>query len=359
MLRLVGIGLSAVAIYSASQADTTSTSARFLIWLATLLFVAFYFVGQLRPTPLLLLSVGWAGALLQWYEPNGVGFLVTIVAITQMSRLDLWLGRVLATVLALTFLGVFVARVPAPTFGNVLSLSAGLAFSFIGASAVRRLREEKLRTEDLLQEVIAGRDARIQAAALDERSRLAREIHDILAHTLSALSLQLEGTQLLMEQRPGDPAALTSVERAGRLAKEGLAEARRAVGALRGEDLPGPELLPRLVEDFEHDTGIPCRLTIEGESSALSPEARLALYRTAQEALTNVRKHAHPSRVELTLRYGDGVELTVENDGVAEPRAREGGHGLTGMRERAELASGRLDAGPIPAGFRVHLVLPA
>jgi signal transduction histidine kinase len=269
------------------------------------------------------------------------------------------MGRALAAVAGLTFIGVFLARIPAPTFGNLLSLSAGLAFTFIGASSVRRLREEKQHTEALLQEVISGRDARIQAAALEERSRLAREIHDILAHTLSALSLQLETTQLLLRERPGDPAALQAVERAGRLAKEGLGEARRAVGALRGEDLPGPELLPRLVEEFERSTGVSARLTVEGDPAALSPEARLALYRTAQEALTNIRKHARPSGVDLCLRYHDSeVELTVENDGVNHPLDVSGGHGLIGMRERAELAHGRLHAGPIPAGYRVHLWLP-
>jgi signal transduction histidine kinase len=91
----------------------------------------------------------------------------------------------------------------------------------------------------------------------------------------------------------------------------------------------------------------------------LAPEARLALYRTAQEALTNIRKHARPSAVTLCLLYrGDEVELSVENDGVDQPEIANGGHGLIGMRERAELVHGRLQAGPIPAGFRVHLSLP-
>ncbi len=170
-------------------------------------------------------------------------------------------------------------------------------FAYVAAESFHRLRQEKHRTEALLQEVLAGRDARIQAAALDERARLAREIHDILAHTLSALALQLEGGRLLAQQRPGDPAIVDTVDRASRLAREGLDETRRAVQALRGDALSGPEALPRLAADFERDTGIPCRLSIEGAPLLLSPEACLALYRTAQEALTNTRKHARASDV--------------------------------------------------------------
>jgi signal transduction histidine kinase len=355
----VGFGLIAVAIFSATQMHGTTRDAHVLTWTGTILFVILFFPVQYRPIPLLLLAEAGAGVLLQAYNPPGIGFLVLIVAITQMSRLDLWLGRVLATISGLTFIGVFVATAN-PNAGGLLSLSTGLVFAFVGASSVRRMHEEKQRTEALLQEALAGREARIEAAALNERSRLAREIHDILAHTLSALSIQLESTSLLMEQRPGDPAALAAVERAARLAKAGLGEAREAVGTLRGEDLPGPELLPRLAEDFQRDTGIPCRLTIEGAPVLLTAEARLALYRTAQEALTNIRKHARASAVELRLQYdGDGVELTVENDGVAGVPACPGGHGLIGMRERAELAHGRLEAGPIPSGFRVHLALPS
>src|SRR5947209_2247258 len=358
-IRLVGVGLSAGALYSAFGAHVGGAAAGALVWLATLLFLGLYFVGQNRAIPLVLLGQAAAGIVLQWYQPNGIGFLIVIVAITQMSRLEPELGRTLALIAGLSFLGVFFVAVR-PNTGGLLSISTGMVFAFIGASSFRRLREEKQRTEDLLREVVAGRDARIHAAALEERARLAREIHDILAHTLSALSLQLESAQLLLQQRPGDPAALVSVERAGKLAREGLGEGRRAVGALRGDDLPGPELLPRLVEEFERTTGVPCRLTVDGDPVILPTDARLALYRTAQEALTNVRKHARPTRVDLTLRYcGSEVDLTVENDGVEGSAGDEGGHGFIGLGERTELAHGRLQVGPIPGGFRIHLALPA
>lgn len=245
--------------------------------------------------------------------------------------------------------------------GNLLSSTTGLVFAYLAMSSFRRLREEKQTTELLLREVLAGRDAQIHAATLDERTRIAREIHDILAHTLSALAVQLEGTRLLVEQRPGDPAAVAALERASGLARDGLEETKRAVGALRGDALPGPEALPRLAADFERDTGIPCRLTVEGVEGPVTPEARLSLYRTAQEALTNVRKHTLASSVAILLRYtADGAELTVQDEGPCRPTPLAGsGHGLEGMRERAELARGRLEAGPTSTGFRVRLWLPA
>jgi signal transduction histidine kinase len=185
-------------------------------------------------------------------------------------------------------------------------------------------------------------------------------MHDILAHTLSALSIQLESARLLVEQRPGDLATLAAVERAGKLAREGLEEARRAVGSLRGDTLPGPDLLGKLATDFEQDTGIPVHLEVEGTARDLPVDGRLALYRVAQEALTNVRKHADATSVYLKLRYDDNAaELTVENEGQERPSpVVGGGFGLSGMRERAELLGGRLEAGPTEHGFRVQLWIP-
>jgi signal transduction histidine kinase len=120
-------------------------------------------------------------------------------------------------------------------------------------------------------------------------------------------------------------------------------------------------MLPALVEGFERDTGTPATLRIEGEGRDLPSEARLTLYRTAQEALTNIRKHADATAVGVTLRYAPGeVALEVENQG--RPRATPlhgGGYGLVGLRERAELLGGRLEAGPTPAGYRVRVRIPA
>jgi signal transduction histidine kinase len=294
-----------------------------------------------------------------------IGIAATLVGAGQ--RMEVRRGAVAALVLSLAFL---LADGLATQWDSLIALAfpaLGMAFAYTASASVRRIRLERERAEALLAELHLTRAAEIEHAALAERARIAREIHDVLAHTLSALAVQLEGTRLLLEQRPGDPAAVATVERAHRLASEGLAEARRAIGALRGDSLPGPDGLQRLVDDFTQATGAPARLEISGEPIVLPSEARLALFRTAQEALTNVRKHAQgATSVDVRLCYArDGAELVVEDTAPApetlddiEPRA-PGGYGLVGMRERAELVGGTLEAGPLPAGFRVRLWLPA
>jgi len=205
--------------------------------------------------------------------------------------------------------------------------------------------------------------SRAQAIALQERSRLAREMHDVLAHSLSALAVQLEGARLLARERGSDPEVVQTIERSNRLARAGLDEARRAIEALRGGDMPGPDRLGELAAAFSEQTGVDCRVELDGEPRELPSDARLAVYRTAQEALTNVRRHAAAEEVELRLRYEpEGTRLVVEDRGeaAAPDGAEEGmGYGLTGMRERAELLGGRLAAAPTPTGFRVELYLPA
>jgi signal transduction histidine kinase len=186
-------------------------------------------------------------------------------------------------------------------------------------------------------------------------------MHDVLAHSLSALALQLEGARLLARDRGTDPEVVAAVERAHHLAGEGLAEARDAIAALRGEALPGPERLEHLVSAFSGDSHV----AVTGTPRDLSSEARLAVYRTAQEALTNVLRHSAASRVDVSLSYeADGTRLVVQDFGPGAPvtvgaASPGGGYGLTGMRERAELLGGRLSAGPTADGFRVELWLPA
>lgn len=197
-------------------------------------------------------------------------------------------------------------------------------------------------------------------AASEERARLAREIHDVLAHTLSALSVQLEGARMLTEQRPGDPRALAALERAQRLVSAGMAETGRAVAALRGEVLPVPEALRRLAEDFERESGVPCQVEVEGAPRELSADVSLAIYRAAQEALTNVRKHADATEVTIRLRQvGARAELVVTDRGAGKPAMASSGYGLVGIQERTELLGGELEAGPTADGFRVRLSVPA
>ena len=163
----------------------------------------------------------------------------------------------------------------------------------------------------------------------------------------------LEGARLLAQSRDTDPEVVDSLQRAHHLATTGLKEARQAISTLRGDELPA---LEDLAATFPGAT-----FTVTGEPREPSSEAKLALYRTAQEALTNIRKHAAADRVELVLRYeDDGTTLRVQDHGPGAPVAVGGGagYGLTGMRERAELLGGRLEAGPTADGFRVELWLP-
>jgi signal transduction histidine kinase len=188
-------------------------------------------------------------------------------------------------------------------------------------------------------------------------------MHDVLAHSLSGLLLQLEGARLLAVSNPGDERLAGTIDRAHELARSGLDEARRAIGMLRDDELPGPGRLATLTGSFQADTGVPARFTSSGSPRELASAVRLALYRVTQEALTNVRKHARPARVEVRLTYLEAeLTLTIEDFSATPARppatSSDGGYGLTGMRERAELLGGTLDAGPTDTGFLVKLQVP-
>jgi signal transduction histidine kinase len=228
----------------------------------------------------------------------------------------------------------------------------------------RRLGQANHQAERLLIELEGTRAAQAQAARLAERQRLAREMHDLLAHSLSGLLLQLEGARMLAADDPSDPRLAEIIERAHHLGKSGLEEARRAIGMLRDDELPGPERLASLAAQFQEVSGVPCQITVSGHAYELSSEARLAVYRVAQEALTNITKHACPERVEVHLGYEPRhIRLTVENFAMnREPPQSAGetpGYGLTGMRERAELLGGELTTAMTHGGFRVELRVPA
>jgi signal transduction histidine kinase len=244
-------------------------------------------------------------------------------------------------------------------------LSAIAIVGFPGMTLLaRRLGQANHQAERLLIELEGTRAAQARAAGLAERQRLAREMHDVLAHSLSGLMLQLEGARMLTAEDPSDPRLPGIIERAHHLGKSGLEEARRAIGMLRDDELPGPERLASLAAQFQEVSGVPCQFTVSGQAYDLPSEARLAVYRVAQEALTNITKHACPERVEMHLGYEPRrTRLTVENFAMNNepPRAADDGpgYGLTGMRERAELLGGELTTAMTRGGFRVELRVPA
>jgi signal transduction histidine kinase len=232
----------------------------------------------------------------------------------------------------------------------------GIALSTL-TGTIRRQAEERTKERELLLA------SQAQSAALAERARIAREIHDVLAHTLTALSVQLETVDALLDRNRPEQAQQT-VHRAQTLMREGLAEARRAISALRTDAPPLPELLRMLADAYSADTGAPSTVEVSGTERKIAAEAGLTFFRAAQEAVTNVRKHAPGAAIAMCLRFDpDDVRLTVTNTGGGPPEPsaydRVGGYGLTGLRERAELAGGRFTADPIDHGWRVDVMIPA
>jgi signal transduction histidine kinase len=313
-----------------------------------------------RPRILGLALIGAASCVFAALQPDGGGFAgIYFVVVVSAARLPL---RPAAILSGLSLAGVLVsfALWREDAAGNIVGLLFSVTPWFFIMRLLRQVHRRREEAEALVRELEASRAAQVQGAALAERGRLARDMHDVLAHSLSALALQLEGARLLARDRGSDPEVVAAIERAHHLAADGLDEARAAIGALRGEEMPGPERLRTLAEGF----GDRARLTVTGEPRALASEARLAIYRTAQEALTNVTRHSDADAVELRLAYEpDGTRLTIEDAGAGVPVAAGpgpgGGYGITGMRERAELLGGRLDAGPTARGYRVELWLPA
>jgi signal transduction histidine kinase len=300
-----------------------------------------------------------SSATLVALQPNGPAFLGAFVAVAAAAIRVRGAPSTAIVVLALVALPVAEIVGKDKSVAGALLQELGVVAFYIVARLAGRLAEGQEEAERLLLELEATRDAQARAAVLAERQRLAREMHDVLAHSLSGLALQLEGARL-RASRHDDRDLVDSLERAHHLARNGIDEARRAIGMLRDDELPGPERLPGLVEEFERDAGIPASITVAGESHALGSDARLTLFRTAQEALTNIRKHACAQRVELRLMYEpEGTRLSVEDFGEPPAAADGNGYGLTGMRERAELLGGSLAAGRTDEGFRVELWVPA
>lgn len=246
--------------------------------------------------------------------------------------------------------------------------ASALAFltAWVLGDRVRTRRAYTAALEDRAVRLEREREAEAKAAVLDERSRMARELHDVVAHGVSVIVVQATAARRVL---PNDVAAaqeaLASIEATGRTA---LSELRTLLGALRTEDelgslRPQPDLnaLAELVERTRV-AGLPVELRIAGERRPLSPGVDVSAYRIVQEGLTNVLKHAPGARATVVVGYDeDGLRVEVSDDGPGAPiESRDGaGHGLMGMRERVILLGGDLTAGPLPGGgFAVRAFFP-
>ena len=269
----------------------------------------------------------------------------TVVAIAVIIGLDVWFG-------------VFEPEGDPAALGWLI-----LAVAWFIGREIRRRRQDVERLSDRTRSLERQRQDDADRAVLEERTRIARELHDVIAHGVSVMIVQAQAGPRLLGHDDRVREVFGSIERAG---KEALAEMRHLLGILRTPDdttdiapQPGLSLLPGLVDQVRH-VGLTVDVHEEGEPVPLPSGIDLCAYRIVQEALTNTIKHGHGTHATVLVRYTSGsVELEVIDDGNAPAPSRTSGHGLIGMRERAELFGGTFRAGPLDgAGYAVRARFP-
>jgi signal transduction histidine kinase len=259
---------------------------------------------------------------------------------------------------------IIVHNDPKGGIGNFVFLTIFFGVGWLVGFGLGRKRHEAEVAQERLERAERERVEQAQLAVADERSRIARELHDVVGHSVSVMTVQASAARrLLKPQQEKEREALLVVEQTGR---EALAEMRRMVGVLRRPEeapalAPQPSLehLDRLIT-HTRELGLPVELRVEGTPEPLPASVDLTAYRLVQEGLTNAIKHARAGQAEVVVRYGDGhVELTVTDDGSGDGGGDSGGHGLVGMRERVSIYGGQLEAGPLAAGgYRLHARIP-
>jgi signal transduction histidine kinase len=313
-------------------------------------------------------TLGGTGVALAALQPHDATELAGGAAVWMaITRLPVPGGVALAT--AITVALDVATAIANGSADAVLATTLLCALLGLVAYFIKQARESQDRTEILLAQLQEARDEQAKAAAVAERGRIAGELHDVLAHSLSAAAIQLQGARVLADRQHVGAELGTAIGRASELVKDGLADARQAVGALRGDELPGVGQLDSLVASFRRDMKLNVTLAIEGTSRKLPADASLALYRGAQEALTNAGRYAFAASVSVILRYEpERVLLTVEDRlpggeataaGNLEFSELGGGRGLASMRERIARAGGQMRAGPTGQGWRVELEVPS
>jgi signal transduction histidine kinase len=350
-----------------------------------------FVMHDMRHRPLVaLISLGWS---LPWLARRRWPFGVPLAICAALVLLALVAGQD-ADSLTLPFIAALGAAV---SFGSLRDLRHAVAgwCAIIGAAAVfdhqtggltdflwttfifslawvfgRALGSRTEQARELRLRVAEAERLRAEAAGqatAEERARIARELHDVVAHSVSVMVVQTSGVRrLLKEEQHREREALLSVEQIGRQA---LTEMRRMLGVMRtsGEQpaaalapQPGLQHLDRLIAQVE-EAGLPVTLRVEGERRGLSPGVDLSAYRIVQEGLTNVLKHSKGAHADVLVRFDDSaVRLEISDDGVVSSSNGAGdGHGLVGMRERVALYGGTLEAGPREGGgFVLRAELP-
>jgi signal transduction histidine kinase len=308
-----------------------------------------------------------------------------LLIFTFVAALTAGAAASLAAGVAVTAAGVLAFEVSSLAFGASVATLLGLAAVIASGLVIGRNWSAYRVQAEQSAALLAQRDRleaeQRRADLLDERTRIAREIHDVLAHSLGALSIQIQAARSVLADRADIGQAEELLAAAQRMTAEGLVETRRAVHALRADTLPLGGELATLTDTHARRYGVPVSFDTGGSAVPLPPEATIALLRVAQEALVNAAKHAAGQPVQVRLDYADTVvTLVVRNDlrvdGVAAGsggssgrdaaadgagrgvRTADAGYGLTGMRERLRLLNGMLEAGCRDGQWIVTAELP-
>lgn len=303
------------------------------------------------------------------YISRGAGWLALIpLASHSVTLLPRWGVFVISSALlgVLIIQGYLITRNFQDIATSLVSLLAAIifvvAFTQITVSEqsarleVERLANELTQANQQLREYAMRAE---ELAAVEERNRIAREIHDGLGHYLTALNMQLKASQAVFQQNP--ETALESLSKAQTLAQEALADVRRSVSALRADSSVKKPLPASLQELVEESSSLELQITFQqtGQAYQLPPQAELALFRSAQEGLTNIRKHAQASHALFSLDYAPGkVILTMKDNGIGVTIPGKG-YGLLGLKERLNLLGGEVQTDTMPGnGFTLKVTLP-
>ncbi|MCB0996498.1 MAG: sensor histidine kinase [Acidimicrobiales bacterium] len=367
---LAGLSLAGLAYAEPSGSERGADALAVLLALAqTLPLVA------RRRAPVGTLAIVAVATMAFWiadYDTafGGAGHLVALYSasahIADRERRLLAVGATLVTMTLVTILGVLVPEEDLPAVA-VLAIALINTTAVILGDNVRTRRAYVAELRERVERAEAEREERAARATIDERTRIARELHDVVAHNVSVMVVQAGAAERVVEREPARAAeALRQIADTGR---DALDELRQVLGALRAHDeaasrTPQPTLA-QLEALFSHceEAGVPVRVRIDGDQRHLPASVELTAYRLVQEALTNTVKHAGTAAAEVSLVFEpDALRVVVLDDGrgaAADPQPGADGHGLTGMRERVELHGGRLVAGPRPGGgFRVQAHIP-